>query len=46
MTYQLNELNMYGRVDLFNKHIVFELRILDMCTKQVGFGSTHLVEYS
>ena len=30
---------------LFNKHVVFGLRIPDMFTKQVGFESTHIVEY-
>ena len=46
MTCQLYELNMLGQVNLFNKQVVFELRIPDTFTKQVGFRSTHLAEYS
>ena len=46
MTCQLNELNVSGRVNLFNKQVVFGLKIPDTFTKQVGFESTHLAEYS
>ena len=44
MTCQLNELNVSGLVDLFNKQVMFGLRIPDTFIKQVGFGSTHLAE--
>ena len=37
---------MSGWVDLFNKQVVFGLRIPDTFTKQVEFGSTHIAEYS
>ena len=46
MTCQLYELNILGQVNLFNKQVVFGLRIPDTFTKQVGFRSTHLAEYS
>ena len=37
---------MLCRIDLFNKHGVLGLRILNTFTKQVGFKSTYIVEYS
>ena len=37
---------MLYRVDLFNKQVILELRILDMFTKQVNFGLAHIAEYS
>ena len=37
---------MSGQVDLFNKQVVFWLKISDMFTKQVGFESIHIAEYS
>ena len=46
MTYKLNGLNVSCRVDLFNKRVKLGLIILDMFTKQVGFGLTHIAEYS
>ena len=36
---------MLGRVDLFNKQVVFRLRMPDTFTKQVEFGSTHIADY-
>ena len=33
MSCELNELNVSGRVDLFNKQVVFELKIPDTFTK-------------
>jgi len=46
MTCQLNELNVSGQVGLFNKRVVFRLRIPNTFTKQVRFRLIHLAEYS
>ena len=36
---------MLGQVNLFNKHVVFELRVPDMFTKHIEFKSTHVAKY-
>ena len=37
---------MSSRVDLFNKQVVFVLRIPNIFTKQIEFRLDHIVEYS